>query len=110
MEYVVKHYIPLKRRLLTPGEIVSDLPEEIIPRLLEKGAIEEIAPVPQEDRKPAKVTKAKAKAAEPDPVEEPEIEAEEEAPEIDALDAIGEAEPEVKKPAKKSRKSTKKEG
>ena len=109
-EYVAIHYIPTPKGLKCPGEIVSDLPEEAIPRLLEKGAIEEIAPVSAaEEEKPVKAEKAPKAKKNVEP-EMPEIEAEEEAPEIDALDGICDAEPEPVKPAKKTRKSTKKEG
>lgn len=94
MEYVARHYIPLKKGMVTPGEILSDLPEEIIPRLLEKGAIEEIAPVPAAavklDKKPDKTKTAKPESA-PEP-EEPETEDESgedaEVEEIDALEGV----------------------
>lgn len=94
MEYVARHYIPLKKGLVTPGEILSDLPEEIIPRLLEKGAIEEIAPAPaaavKPDKKPDKAAKAKPESV-PEPVEDEteEVAADDtEVEEIDALDGV----------------------
>lgn len=94
MEYVARHYIPLKKGMVTPGEILSDLPEEIIPRLLEKGAIEEIAPVPaaaaKPDRKPDKAAKTKPESA-PEPVEEDAGETaayDAEVEEIDALEGV----------------------
>ena len=113
---------------VTRGEIIM-LSDEEAEKLLKKGAIRPIG------------NKAGAeKAAEPKPAEEPETEEleapeegaeiedgdgteaedeseadeEPEAPEIDALDAIGDAEPEPEpepvKPARKSRKTSKKEG
>lgn len=113
MEYVVKHYIPAKRGMLTPGEIVSDLPEELIPRLLEKGAIEEIAPVShagsKADAKPAKAAKAKADSVpETAEVEAEEAEADEAEVEIDALDGVVTA-PKEEKP-KTRRASSKAKG
>ena len=97
-EYVAKHYIPLKGGMLTPGEIIRDLPEDVIPRLKAKGAIEEIAPVAAAEDIPDE--------AEPEEAEEI-IEAGEEPEEkieIDALDGVVTD----AKPAKKTRK--KKEG
>ena len=119
MEYVVKHYIPAKRGMLTPGEIVSDLPEELIPRLLERGAIEEIAPLNASATgacapaagKPAKATKAKAKAdSEPETaeVEVEETETDDAEVEIDALDGVVTA-PKEEKP-KTRRASSKAKG
>ena len=112
MEYVVKHYFPVKGGLLTPGEIVRDLPEEIIPRLLEKGAIEEIAPAPSAAKsvkpvKPAKAPKAK-EAEEAEEIDEEYGDAEGEALEIDPMDAVVAAEEAPKKTTRK--KSAKKEG
>lgn len=111
MEYVARHYIPLKKGLVTPGEILSDLPEEIIPRLLEKGAIEEIAPAPaaavKPDKKPDKAAKAKPESA-PEPVEDEteEVAADDaEVEEIDALDGVVTA-PKEEKP--KTRKASSK--
>ena len=111
MEYVARHYIPLKKGLVTPGEILSDLPEEIIPRLLEKGAIEEIAPVQaaavKPDKKPDKAAKAKPESA-PEPVEDEteEVAADDaEVEEIDALDGVVTA-PKEEKP--KTRKASSK--
>ena len=75
----------------TRGEIV-ELDDETAKRLLKRGAIAPIGKAEQEQ----------------EPVKEPEQEPE--APEIDALEAIGEAEPEPEKPARKSRKNSKKEG
>ncbi len=109
MEYVARHYIPLKKGLATPGEILSDLPEEVIPRLLAKGAIEEIAPAPaaavKPDKKPEKAAKAKPESV-PEPVE-PEVEdkGEEAELEIDALDGVVTA-PKEEKP--KTRKASSK--
>jgi len=104
MEYVARHYIPLKKGLVTPGEILSDLPEEIIPRLLEKGAIEEIAPAPaaavKPDKKPDKAAKAKPERA-PEPVEDEteEVAADDaEVEEIDALEGVVTAPKEEEKP------------
>jgi len=109
MEYVVKHYIPAKRGMLTPGEIVSDLPEELIPRLLEKGAIEEIAPASPAAGKPAKAAKAKADSApETAEVEVEEAEADDAEVEIDALDDVVTA-PKEEKP-KTRRASSKAKG
>ena len=109
-DYVALHYIPLKKGLVTPGEIISDLPEDAIPRLLAKGAIQEIAPAaPAEGRaeeKPAKAAKAKPESV-PEPVE-PEITEEtgEDAEvEIDALDGVVTA-PKEEKP--KTRKASSK--
>ena len=111
MEYVARHYIPLKKGLVTPGEILSDLPKEIIPRLLEKGAIEEIAPAPaaavKPDKKPDKAAKAKPESA-PEPVEDEteEVAADDaEVEEIDALDGVVTA-PKEEKP--KTRKASSK--
>ena len=111
MDYVARHYIPLKKGLVTPGEILSDLPEEIIPRLLEKGAIEEIAPAPaaavKPDKKPDKAAKAKPESA-PEPVEDEteEVAADDaEVEEIDALDGVVTA-PKEEKP--KTRKASSK--
>lgn len=111
MEYVARHYIPLKKGLVTPGEILSDLPEEIIPRLLEKGAIEEIAPAPaaavKPDKKPDKAAKAKPESA-PKPVEDEteEVAADDaEVEEIDALSGVITA-PKEEKP--KTRKASSK--
>ena len=111
MEYVARHYIPLKKGLVTPGEILSDLPEEIIPRLLEKGAIEEIAPAPaaavKPDKKPDKAAKAKPeRAIEPVEEEAEEVETDDaEVEEIDALDGVVTA-PKEEKP--KTRKASSK--
>ena len=112
MEYVVKHYFPVKGGLLTPGEIVRDLPEEIIPRLLEKGAIEEIAPAsPAESVKPVKSAKTPkaAEAVKAEEVEEEYEDAESEALEIDPMDAIVAAPEETPKKTTR-KKSAKKEG
>lgn len=109
MEYVVKHYIPAKRGMLTPGEIVSDLPEELIPRLLEKGAIEEIAPASTAAGKPAKAAKAKADSVpETAEVEVEEAETDDAEVEIDALDGVVTA-PKEEKP-KTRRASSKAKG
>lgn len=117
MEYVVKHYIPAKRGMLTPGEIVSDLPEELIPRLLEKGAIEEIAPLNSSATgacapaagKPAKAAKAKADSVpETAEVEVEEAETDDAEVEIDALDDVVTA-PKEEKP-KTRRASSKAKG
>ena len=113
MEYVARHYFPLKRGMATPGEILSDLPEELIPRLLEKGAIEEIAPVSgaavKPDKKPAKAAKAKPESV-PEPVEPEteETEGEEAELEIDALDGVVTAPKEEKPKTRKA--STKAKG
>ena len=121
MEYVARHYIPLKKGLVTPGEILSDLPEEIIPRLLEKGAIEECqgafrsppgTPSAAEgkgkaDKKPDKAAKAKPESA-PEPVEDEteEVAADDaEVEEIDALSGVITA-PKEEKP--KTRKASSK--
>ncbi len=112
MEYVARHYIPLKKGLVTPGEILSDLPEEIIPRLLEKGAIEEIAPVlaasVKPDKKPDKAAKAKPeRAIEPVEEEAEEVETDDaEVEEIDALSGVVTAPKEEPKP--KTRKASSK--
>ena len=112
MEYVARHYIPLKKGLATPGEILSDLPEEIIPRLLEKGAIEEIAPAPaaavKPDKKPDKAAKAKPERAhEPVEDETEEVSADDaEVEEIDALEGVVTAPKEEEKP--KARKASSK--
>ena len=109
MEYVVKHYIPAKRGMLTPGEIVSDLPEELIPRLLEKGAIEEIAPASMAESKPAKAAKTKEDSApETAEVEVEETETDDAEVEIDALDGVVTA-PKEEKP-KTRRASSKAKG
>lgn len=115
MEYVARHYIPLKKGLVTPGEILSDLPEEIIPRLLEKGAIEEIAPAPaaavKPDKKPDKAAKAKPERA-PEPVEDEteEVAADDaEVEEIDALDGVVTA-PKEEKPRTRKASSKAKGG
>ena len=115
MEYVARHYIPLKKGLVTPGEILSDLPEEIIPRLLEKGAIEEIAPVQaaavKPDKKPDKAAKAKPESA-PEPVEDEteEVAADDaEVEEIDALDGVVTA-PKEEKPKTRNASSKAKGG
>lgn len=92
-DYVALHYIPLKKGLVTPGEIISDLPEEAIPRLLAKGAIQEIAPAAKAEgraaEKPEKAAKAKPESVpetvEPETMEEPGEDAE---VEIDALDGV----------------------
>ena len=90
MEYVARHYFPLKTGLATPGEILTDLPEDIVPRLLAKGAIETIAPATaaaKPEKKPAKKAKAQpeeAPEAEVPEAEAPETEAETEAPENEA--------------------------
>lgn len=113
MEYVARHYIPLKKGMATPGEILSDLPEEIIPRLLEKGAIEEIAPVSgaavKPDKKPDKAAKAKPESV-PEPVESEVEEAagEDAEVEIDALDGVVTAPKEEKPKTRKA--STKAKG
>jgi hypothetical protein len=109
MEYVVKHYIPAKRGMLTPGEIVSDLPEELIPRLLEKGAIEEIAPASTAASKPAKTATTKADSVpETAEVEAEEVETDDAELEIDALDGVVTA-PKEEKP-KTRRASSKAKG
>ena len=110
MEYVVKHYIPAKRGMLTPGEIVSDLPEELIPRLLEKGAIEEIAPASTAAGKPARTVKADEPESAPETVEAAfeEDEADDAEVEIDALDGVVTA-PKEEKP-KTRRASSKAKG
>ena len=109
MEYVVKHYIPAKRGMLTPGEIVSDLPEELIPRLLEKGAIEEIAPASTAASKPAKAATTKADSSpETAEVEAEEVETDDAELEIDALDGVVTA-PKEEKP-KTRRASSKAKG
>ena len=112
MDYVARHYFPLKRGMATPGEILSDLPEEIIPRLLEKGAIEEIAPVsPAEgraDRKPAKTVKARTESVPETAEVEAEADTEEAEVEIDALDGVVTAPKEEKPRTRKA--STKAKG
>ena len=94
MEYVARHYFPLKTGLATPGEILTDLPEDIVPRLLAKGAIETIAPATaaaKPEKKPAK--KAKAQPEEAPEAEAPETEVPEaEAPETEAPEAEDETE------------------
>lgn len=111
MEYVARHFIPLKKGLVTPGEILSDLPEELIPRLLERGAIEEIAPVPAaavkpDKKKPEKAEKTEEPESVPENVEvEAEAETEEAEVEIDALDGVVTA-PKEEKP--KTRKASSK--
>lgn len=113
MDYVARHYIPLKGGLVTPGEIVSDLPEELIPRLLEKGAIEEIAPfsraAAQPDKKPEKAAETKTESA-PEPIapETEDAEGEEAELEIDALDGVVTAPKEEKPKTRKA--STKAKG
>ena len=106
MEYVALHYIPLKKGLATPGEIISNLPEEMIPRLLAKGAIQEIAPAApadgKEDKKPGRADKAEPESA-PEAVEpEAEAEGEEAEIEIDALDGVVTAPKEEKPRARKA--------
>ena len=118
MEYVVKHYIPAKRGMLTPGEIVSDLPEELIPRLLEKGAIEAIAPLNASATgvcapaagKPKKTVKTDEPESAPETVEAEaeEAEADDAEVEIDALDGVVTA-PKEEKP-KTRRASSKAKG
>ena len=100
-KYVAIHYIPTKKGLLSPGEIVSDLPEDVLSRLLEKGAIKQIASdSPAEEVTPEEAAPEAAPAEED--IEEAEIDDDAEAPEIDALDGICDAEPEeAPKPAKK---------
>ena len=111
MEYVARHYIPLKKGLVTPGEILSDLPEEIIPRLLEKGAIEEIAPAPaaavKPDKKPDKAAKAKPESA-PEPVEDETEEVAADDAEVEEIDALSGVVTTPKEEKPKTRKASSK--
>lgn len=108
------------------GEIIR-LTDEQARKLLEKGAIRPIgrhAPGPeakepeiQEETEAETETETEAETeTETETETEDETEAEDEdedeaeVPEIDAMEAIGEAEPEPEKPGRKSRKSNKKEG
>lgn len=123
MDYVARHYFPLKRGMATPGEILSDLPEEIIPRLLEKGAIEEVqgafrsppgtpsgfsAEEGRADRKPAKTVKANTESVPETAEVEAEADTEEAEVEIDALDGVVTAPKEEKPRTRKA--STKAKG
>lgn len=109
---------------VTRGEIIR-LSDEDAEKLLAKGAIVPArvpggkAPVESEPEDDEPDVEPDVEQETGDEIEdgdgneaEDESEADEdaEAPEIDALDAIGEAEPEPEKPAKKPRKTTKKEG
>lgn len=104
------------------GEIIR-LTDEQARKLLEKGAIRPIgrrasgpeAKEPEKEPEIPEETETETETETEDETEaEDEDEGEAEVPEIDALGAIGdaepEAEPEVEKPAKKTRKSGKKEG
>ena len=120
MEYVARHYFPLKTGLATPGEILTDLPEDIVPRLLEKGAIETIAPATAA-AKPEEAPEAEAPETEaPENEAETEAEDETEAPEtedtepdeeveIDALDGVV-TEPKEEEKPKGRKKSDKAKG
>ena len=110
----------------TRGEIVK-LDDETAKRLLKRGAIAPIGkaakepeqePVKEPEQEPEQEPEADEEPEAPEiedgagdeAEEETEADEEPEAPEIDALEAIGEAEPEPEKPARKPRKSNKKEG
>ena len=113
---------------VTRGEIIR-LSDEDAEKLLAKGAIvparvpggkAPVEPEPEDDEPDVEPdVKPDVEPETGDEIEdgdgneaEDESEADEdaEAPEIDALEAIGEAEPEPEKPARKPRKSSKKEG
>lgn len=111
-EYVTLHYLPWDGDVLTPGEILPEMPKKDIERLLEVGAIKELPPVrgakvkdegdEPEDTEPDETepeeTGEGAEEAEAEAAEEDE----EEALEIDALDGVVAATAE--EPAKPARK------
>ena len=94
MSYVAMHFVKINGRMYTEGEIISEAMEESKKqRLLEHGAIREIAPAPEaaESRPlPEEPVKRPAKkAAKPAaPVEDAEADEDAEVPEIDVMDGI----------------------
>ena len=104
-EYVTLHYLPWDGDVLTPGEILPEMPKKDIERLLEVGAIKELPPV--------RGAAVKDEGDEPEGTEPDETEPEEagedteeteaeEALEIDALDGVVAAPAE--EPAKPARR------
>ena len=88
MSYVAMHFVKINGRMYTQGEIIDEVMEESKKlRLLEHGAIHEIAPVPQPE---TIMIPIKEKTAEKTIPEEPAEEADDaaDAPEIDIMDGI----------------------
>lgn len=113
-EYVTLHYLPWDGDMLTPGEILPEMPKKDIERLLEVGAIKELPPV---RGAAVKDEGDEPEGTEPDETEPEEAgedteeakaeeaeEDEEEALEIDALDGV------VAAPAEESVKSARRKG
>ena len=119
--YRAKHYIPINRRMYTRGEIIPDgLPVETISRLINAGAIEEIALTPAEgteNENPPEITddgqEEHITEETPEESETEEADEEAEAPEIDVMAGIvqgGEKEPEKRKTATKKQAGRRKSG
>ena len=93
------------------GEIVR-MDDKTAEKFLKMGAIRPLTEAAEPEKKPkakpAKETESKPEESEPETEEEEKSESEEEEeleePEINALDAIGEAEPEPVKPARKTQR------
>jgi hypothetical protein len=106
----------------TRGEIVK-LDDDAAERLMKRGAIRPVKcepekaaaeePAEKPEKEPVRKAKPESAKKEPEPEPEPETKAEEdeeepEAPVIDALEMVGEAEPEAPKPERKTRKTGRK--